>query len=93
MTYVDGSQDPIFERSLKVNPIARLEDRELLGHVYMLLEEIHEKKRTVFVLHELNGMDIEEISEVLSIPENTVKSRLFHARSEMLKKMKKRNIV
>jgi RNA polymerase sigma-70 factor (ECF subfamily) len=47
-----------------------------------LLAKVSEKKRVVFVLAELEGMTAPEISEVLEVPDATVRTRLFHARKE-----------
>jgi RNA polymerase sigma-70 factor (ECF subfamily) len=49
-----------------------------------LLEQISEKKRTVFVLHELQGLSAGEISEIVDAPVLTVRTRLFYARKELL---------
>ncbi|MCP4504490.1 MAG: RNA polymerase sigma factor [Deltaproteobacteria bacterium] len=46
------------------------------------LSHLSEKKRVVFVLAELEGMTAPEISEILSVPDATVRTRLFHARKE-----------
>jgi len=48
-----------------------------------LLEQISEKKRTVFVLHELQGLSATEISEIVDAPVLTVRTRLFYARKEL----------
>lgn len=48
-----------------------------------LLEQISEKKRTVFVLHELEGLSAAEISEIVDAPILTVRTRLFYARKEL----------
>ncbi|MBI3200958.1 MAG: sigma-70 family RNA polymerase sigma factor [Polyangiaceae bacterium] len=48
-----------------------------------LLEQISEKKRTVFVLHELQGLSAAEISEIVDAPVLTVRTRLFYARKEL----------
>lgn len=48
-----------------------------------LLERISEKKRTVFILHELEGMPAAEIAEVVGAPVLTVRTRLFYARKEL----------
>lgn len=48
-----------------------------------LLEKISEKKRTVFVLHELEGLSASEISEIVDAPVLTVRTRLFYARKEL----------
>jgi RNA polymerase sigma-70 factor (ECF subfamily) len=50
--------------------------------VFGILDTLPEKRRTVFILHELQGMRAEEIAETLRIPVNTVWSRLRKARIE-----------
>ena len=37
----------------------------------------------MFVLAEFHGLDMKEIGQVLSIPEGTVKTRLFRARERL----------
>ncbi len=39
------------------------------------------KQRIVVILYYLHDMDLSEIAEVLNVPEGTVKSRLYYARS------------
>lgn len=53
-----------------------------------VLAKLSAKKRVVFVLSELEGMTAPEISEVLDIPEATVRTRLFHARRELSQKFR-----
>ena len=48
-----------------------------------LLDALPEKKRTVFLLHELEGMTPAEISGVVDAPVLTVRTRLFYARKEL----------
>ncbi len=50
-----------------------------------MLAKLPPKKRTVLVLFEIEGLSAKEISDVVGCPENTVWSRLHHARSEMVK--------
>jgi RNA polymerase sigma-70 factor (ECF subfamily) len=45
-----------------------------------LLESLSEKKRIVFVLHEIEGVEAREIARILGIPTLTVRTRLFYAR-------------
>jgi len=40
------------------------------------------KKKTVFILSDIQGMTAPEISGILGIPDATVRTRLFHARRE-----------
>ena len=52
-----------------------------------LIDKLSEKKRTVFVLHELEGMAPAEIAKVVECPILTVRTRLFYARRELAKMM------
>lgn len=45
--------------------------------------ELSDEHRDVFVLAEFHGLDMKEIGQVLSIPEGTVKTRLFRARERL----------
>ena len=64
--------DEQVERSLRVAALERLMDR------------LSEKKRTVFVLHELQGLAPAEIAKVVRAPVLTVRTRLFYARRELV---------
>ncbi len=59
-----------------------LNQQEASRLVYAALERLSAKKRTVFVLYELEGMRGEQIATVLRCPIKTVWSRLRHARVE-----------
>jgi RNA polymerase sigma-70 factor (ECF subfamily) len=48
-----------------------------------LLDRLAEKKRTVFVLHELEGITPQEIAKIVGAPVLTVRTRLFYARREL----------
>lgn len=48
-----------------------------------LLARLAEKKRVVFVLHELEGLAPAEIAEIVGAPVLTVRTRLFYARREL----------
>lgn len=48
-----------------------------------LIERLAEKKRTVFLLHELEGLSPTEISKIVDAPVLTVRTRLFYARREL----------
>jgi RNA polymerase sigma-70 factor (ECF subfamily) len=45
--------------------------------------ELCDDQRDVFILAEFHGLDTREIASVFSIPENTVKTRLFRARERL----------
>jgi RNA polymerase sigma-70 factor, ECF subfamily len=48
-----------------------------------LLDRLSEKKRTVFVLHELEGLSPSAIARIVEAPVLTVRTRLFYARREL----------
>jgi RNA polymerase sigma-70 factor (ECF subfamily) len=52
-----------------------------------LLDRLPEKKRTVFELHELEGITPIEISDMVGAPVLTVRTRLFYARKELAQMM------
>jgi RNA polymerase sigma-70 factor (ECF subfamily) len=63
-------------------PDKQLERREELVQVYRALERLAPKKRIVFILHEIQGLDIKEIAEIVQAPLVTVRTRLHYARKE-----------
>lgn len=52
-----------------------------------LLEALPPKLREAFILSEVEGLGVNEVSKVMSIPSGTVKTRLFHARRILRKKI------
>jgi RNA polymerase sigma-70 factor (ECF subfamily) len=66
-------------------PDRQLERREELVRVYRALEHLAPKKRIVFVLHEVQGLDIKEIADIVQAPLVTVRTRLHYARKEFYK--------
>lgn len=57
--------------------------RERVRAFARLLDRVAEKKRVVFILHELEGMPPSEIAEIVDAPVLTVRTRLFYARREL----------
>lgn len=72
---------------------ARYDQREVMKHLYRHLDTLSEKKRTVFVLHELEGLAFEDVAEICSIPVNTVRSRLHAARSELTVRLRRAGLL
>jgi len=65
-------------------PDEQLARRRRVGALYRLLDRMSEKKRTVYVLHELEGLTPAEIAKVVGAPVLTVRTRLFYARRTLL---------
>jgi RNA polymerase sigma-70 factor (ECF subfamily) len=54
-----------------------------------LLDKIPEKKRVVYILHDIEGMPPTEIAKIVEAPVLTVRTRLFYARRELIKLMRR----
>jgi RNA polymerase sigma-70 factor (ECF subfamily) len=65
-------------------PDEQLARRRRVAALYRLLDRMSEKKRTVYVLHELEGLTPAEISQVVGAPVLTVRTRLFYARRTLM---------
>lgn len=61
-------------------PDAYYEEKELSHNIQAALMNLKADYREVIVLKHLQGVSYKEMSRILSIPEKTVKSRLFSAR-------------
>lgn len=63
-------------------PATDFESAEAARAVYAALDGLAEKKRTAFILYEIQGLSGEEIARIAGCPLKTVWTRLFHARRE-----------
>ena len=54
-------------------------DRELQGELWQAVDSLGEKHRLPIILYYVHGLTAPEIAEILTIPEGTVYSRLYHA--------------
>jgi RNA polymerase sigma-70 factor (ECF subfamily) len=63
-------------------PDRTVESREAEALVSRVLERMSAKKREVFVLYEIEGLEGEAIAELVGAPVNTVWTRLHHARKD-----------
>jgi len=70
-----GSQAP--------SPEAEAARDQLRSILERAIADLPENFRTVFVLHEIEGVSIEEAAEALEIPTGTVKTRLMRARRKL----------
>jgi RNA polymerase sigma-70 factor (ECF subfamily) len=70
-------------RSESTQPDDDAERRERMRAFGRLLDRLADKKRIVFVLHELEGVAPGEIAEIVGAPVLTVRTRLFYARREL----------
>lgn len=60
--------------------------RELVRRLYRVLLDLSVKRRTAFVLFHIQGHSVEQVANILGVAKATVKSRVFFARREIMKK-------
>lgn len=65
----------------------RIEARELAEY---LLSQLDDDDRQMLVLKEIEGLSVQEIGELFEVNVNTVKVRLFRARSRMMEALERR---
>ena len=75
---LDQAAEPV-ERE---TPATLFEHREASRTVYRALAGLTEKRRTVFILYELEGLSGEQIATVVGCALKTVWTRLHHARKD-----------
>ena len=61
-------------------------NEELAAKIRCLSEHLKPRQRAVFILRDLEDLDLDEISEILKISVSAVKSNLFYARQNIRKK-------
>ncbi len=65
-------------------PDEQVERRRRVAALYRLLDRMSDKKRTVYVLHEIEGLAPAEIAKLVGVSVLTVRTRLFYARRALL---------
>jgi RNA polymerase sigma-70 factor (ECF subfamily) len=68
-----------------IDSLQAIQERERRTALDALLAKMTEKRRTTFVLFEIEGYSGEEIAEIQSLPLDTVWTRLHHARKEFMR--------
>jgi RNA polymerase sigma-70 factor (ECF subfamily) len=67
----------------RLSPEAELARKQLKGLLENAVANLPDNFRTVFVLREIEGLSVEEASEALDIPAETVRSRHLRARQKI----------
>jgi RNA polymerase sigma-70 factor (ECF subfamily) len=64
-------------------PFKQMADAELSDQIQHALSRLSPELREAVILRDLQGLEYNEIQEVLSVPEGTVKSRINRGRIEL----------
>jgi RNA polymerase sigma-70 factor (ECF subfamily) len=62
-------------------------DKELASIISALTEELPPKQKMIFVLRDLQGLNIREVCEILRLSESSVKTNLVYARKYIRQKL------
>lgn len=67
----------------KADPAVLAQDREIRDILMRMLERLDDDHRAVLVLRDIEGMNYQEIAQILEIELGTVKSRISRARTSL----------
>lgn len=69
-------------------PEEELSGDELQQRVRSAVQGLSEDHRAVIVMHHFQGMEVNDIAQILDVPSGTIKSRLARARAQMERKLR-----
>lgn len=76
-------EEALVEDRSSTGPVAMAESHALAAQMVESISRLSLEFREVIVLHHLQGLDLEHVSEVVGAPLGTVKSRLSRARARL----------
>lgn len=88
----ERKQKTVFKREAAIEESAIEEDREhLKSKLLQAIKELPGNQQAVIKLFYVEEYSLKEIAKILKINTGTVKSRLFHAREKLKKKLNRNN--
>jgi RNA polymerase sigma-70 factor (ECF subfamily) len=82
-----GGGVPLDDVVEPIDPRDAILEAELSSELQRALAALDETYRTAVILYDVLGRSYAEIAEVLSVPEGTVKSRIFRGRTELARSL------
>jgi len=83
--------------SIDSNPLVNIPDLEAIPKIketnqfpaalHAALDQLDEASKSLFVWRYLEGLNIDEIAQILNLPEGTIKSRIFRIRAKLAKSL------
>jgi len=89
------SSDDIVARDPAPGPEADLQDRESLALFWAALQRVPAKRRSILILHDLEGVEIVDIARQLAMTKFGVYARLYRGRKELsslLRRLRNRRV-
>lgn len=69
------------------DPAHLLVNKEAETYAWKALKKLKPEYREVFILRDLEGLSVKEVSTILNIPEGTVKTHLHRAKKKLIKEL------
>lgn len=88
LTYPENTSI-VFEKLGGEHLGTEIENKDLAQIIKSLADNLTTKQRVVFILRDLQGAEMEEISEITSMSKGTIKSNLYYARLNIREKLNK----
>lgn len=70
------------------NPEEQADNEDLARLIRAIAQKLPITQRLIFILRDIHGFPSEEVECILDLPENSVKSNLYHARKAVREKIK-----
>ena len=80
------------EKVSNTTPATDFENKELAELLNRALLQLPDEQRSVVILKQYEGLTFREIAEILEVPENTVKSRMYYGLKAMRNRLMNWNI-
>ena len=74
------------------DPVAESASKETHAQVALALTLLEPAQRAVIVLRDVEGLDYQEIADILELPVGTVKSRIYRGRMALCERLRRRGI-
>lgn len=71
----------------EITPLSAAENKELSGIIERAVESLSPTYRTAYMLKDIDGLSLKEISDIMGLSEAAVKSRVHRARLELRRKI------
>ena len=85
---LDLKTKEVFLKSFK-SAIDKIDKKKFMGSLLLELDRLDQESKSVFILRFQEDLKINEISKILSLPQGTVKSKLFYTIKKVAPKLYK----
>ncbi|MFQ5454031.1 MAG: RNA polymerase sigma factor, partial [Candidatus Zixiibacteriota bacterium] len=74
----------------KLNPELSLRRQQINGYIKQATESLNDKQRSAFILRDMEGCKIDDVANIMNMPEATVRWYLHRARNKIRKELSRK---